>query len=71
MDENTRDIKYVYTIVEREGDEKKRWVKIGVGFINKDDSINIYLDALPLNGKMNLRSPFKNSSNNLKVPGSF
>ena len=52
MEENIKD---VFTMVERNGDEKTRWVKIGVGFINKDSSINIYLDALPVNGKMNVR----------------
>jgi hypothetical protein len=25
-----------------------RWTKIGVGFMNRDGSINLFLDALPL-----------------------
>ena len=47
-------MKYVYTTIQREG-EKSRWVKIGVGFVNRDDSINVYLDAFPVNGKMHVR----------------
>ncbi len=39
----------VYAIPEkREGAEKTFWTKIGVAFWNRDGSINILLDALPL-----------------------
>ncbi len=39
----------VYAIPEtREGAEKAFWIKIGVAFWNRDGSINILLDALPL-----------------------
>jgi hypothetical protein len=43
----------VLAIVERpdRDDETKtytRWVKIGIGFNNRDGSINLILDALPL-----------------------
>jgi len=31
------------------------WRKIGVAFFNSDGSINVYLDALPVNGKLNIR----------------
>ena len=57
-------MKHVFTMIEREGEEKSRWVRIGTGFINKDGSINVYLDALPVNGKINVRDPNKNSNNN-------
>jgi len=40
--------------VERK-DGKTRWVGCGVGFINRDASINLYLDVLPVNGKLQLR----------------
>lgn len=30
-------------------DGTKWWMRCGTGFANKDNSINIYLDALPLN----------------------
>ena len=53
-------IKDVYTMIDKDGDERSRWVKIGIGFINKDDSMNIYLDALPVNGKMNVRDAKNN-----------
>ncbi|MCB9561183.1 MAG: hypothetical protein H6709_04750 [Kofleriaceae bacterium] len=31
------------------------WMRIGTGFPNKDQSINLYLDALPINQKLQLR----------------
>jgi hypothetical protein len=36
----------VYTIVER--NEKKYWIKIGAAFTNRDGSITLCLDALPV-----------------------
>ena len=42
-----------YTIVER-GD-KKYWVRCGAAFHNRDGSLNVRLDALPVNGQVQLR----------------
>ena len=49
-------LKEVFTIIET-GEEKNRWIKIGVAFVNKDNSINVVLNALPINGKLNIRDP--------------
>ena len=51
--------KEVFTIVESgQGDQqKKRWLRIGTAFTNQDGSFNVILDALPLNGKLNIRDP--------------
>jgi hypothetical protein len=46
--------KDVYTIVGRE-DTKPYWLKIGVAFDNRDGSINIKLNALPVNGILHVR----------------
>jgi hypothetical protein len=51
------DFKHVYTIVEREGQEKNRWVRVGVAFVNRDQSLNIRLNALPVNGLLHVRDP--------------
>ncbi|AKF05567.1 hypothetical protein [Sandaracinus amylolyticus] len=45
----------VYTIVERERDGKKFWVRIGAAFRNRDGSLNAFLDAVPVNGTMHIR----------------
>jgi hypothetical protein len=31
------------------------WMRVGTAFTNKDDSINLYLDVLPKDGKLQLR----------------
>jgi hypothetical protein len=51
---NTRDMKAVFTVVER-GQGKSHWVRVGVGFTNKDGSMNLHLDAIPTNGKLQVR----------------
>lgn len=48
------DIWEVFTIVDLQ-ESKVKWVNIGVGFENKDGSFNLYLHALPLNGKIHIR----------------
>lgn len=47
-------IKDVYVISER-GEGNAQWSKIGVAFVNKDGSLNVILDALPLEGKLHIR----------------
>jgi hypothetical protein len=48
----------VYTIVERERDGRKFWVRIGTAFRNRDGSVNAILDAVPTNGTLHIR-PFR------------
>lgn len=53
--ESSRTPLVVYTIVERERDGKKFWVRIGAAFRNRDGSLNAFLDAVPVNGTMHIR----------------
>ncbi len=46
--------KAVYTIVEKTG-SKSIWVRIGWAHVNHDGSYNLTLDALPVNGKLQVR----------------
>ncbi len=60
-------LKDVFAISDRDSNQsggKDRWTKIGIGFVNRDHSINIVLDALPLNGRLQVRErrPFKNQT---------
>lgn len=48
----------VYTICERtdsKGNVHKHWLRLGAAFINRDGSLNILLDALPVNGTLHVR----------------
>jgi len=46
-------MKIVYVISDRGG--KKFWNRIGVAFVNRDGSINVKLEAIPVNGEMQIR----------------
>ena len=52
--EGTATMKDVYTITEREAG-KASWTKIGVAFVNRDQSLNVVLEGLPVNGKLHIR----------------
>jgi hypothetical protein len=45
----------VYQIIEKPGREKAVWMKLGVAYVNQDQSINVYLDAIPYAGKLQIR----------------
>lgn len=49
----TQNMLIAYAIKESAG--KTHWLRIGVAFVNKDDSINVKLDAVPVNGELQLR----------------
>lgn len=49
MDENGSKRLAVYAVPEtKEGEKKKFWPKIGIAYVNRDGSITLYLEALPL-----------------------
>ncbi len=47
-------MKIVYTVVER-SPGKAFWTRVGVGFVNRDGSLNLRLDAMPVNGTLQVR----------------
>jgi len=49
------DMKDVYTIVQN--GEKEYWNRIGNAFVNRDGSLTVKLNALPLNGQLHIRDP--------------
>jgi hypothetical protein len=50
---NRKGMKSVFTVTENKG--KSHWVRIGAGFVNSDGSMNLRLDALPVNGTIQVR----------------
>ncbi len=55
METTRKPYKVVYTIVQRARDGKKFWLRIGAAFTNRDGSLNVHLDAMPVNGQLQIR----------------
>ncbi|HTN42773.1 MAG TPA: hypothetical protein VMN77_03140 [Nitrospiria bacterium] len=49
----SRPARHVFTVVDRGG--KSYWIRIGAAFGNYDGSETVLLDALPINGRMQIR----------------
>ncbi|MBK6696614.1 MAG: hypothetical protein IPG50_31155 [Myxococcales bacterium] len=47
--------KVAYSITERGG--RSYWTRIGRGFVNRDGSITVKLEAVPVSGTLQLRDP--------------
>lgn len=45
--------KIVYVVTKR--GEKSFWTRVGVAFTNRDGSLNVKLEALPINGELQIR----------------
>ncbi len=56
--------KGVYVIIEKDTLEKPVFRRIGTAFVNRDASINVYLDAVPLGGKLHIRDVERVRTNN-------
>jgi hypothetical protein len=54
MEAHGQTMKIVYTVVDR-GGGKSFWTRVGVGFVNRDGSITLKLDAVPVNGTLQVR----------------
>jgi hypothetical protein len=57
-------VKDVFTIIEDiNGDpERTYWQRVGVAFVNRDGSLNVRLNALPVNGTLHIRDKKGNGS---------
>jgi len=45
----------VFSLKKNERSGATVWVRAGNAYVNKDGSMNIYLDVLPLNGTLHIR----------------
>ena len=50
-------MKDVFAIYEsKDGRDRARWIRVGVAFDNRDGSLNLFLDAVPLSGRLQVRA---------------
>ncbi|MCB9638988.1 MAG: hypothetical protein H6727_08820 [Myxococcales bacterium] len=45
----------VYTIIDQKNSDKGYWLRIGTAFFNRDNSLTVYLNALPTNNRLHIR----------------
>ncbi len=64
--QNTRNMQNVFAVTERPPG-KSRWTKVGVAFTNRDGSLTLRLDAVPVSGKLQVRERDSNERGHLGV----
>lgn len=72
MSENIRDVFHIQERGSENGEPVKTiWTKVGVAFLNRDQSLNVNLEMLPLNGRLHIRDRNfqKNQNKNQKYKG--
>ncbi len=57
----------VYALIPRQRGGT-RWLRVGVAFVNRDGSENVYLDVVPLSGKLQIRDEDKKGEGEEKKP---
>jgi hypothetical protein len=57
------DIKDVFVIIDKGEGKKSFWHKIGAAFTNKDGSLTVRLDSLPMDGTLQIRPRREQSDN--------
>jgi hypothetical protein len=62
MNARNQEHQAVFAITER--GEKSFWTRVGVAYPNRDGSININLDALPVSGRLQIRSDEEREATN-------
>lgn len=59
-------MKIVFVITKR--NEKKYWNRVGVAFVNTDGSINVKLEAVPVNGELQIRDYVARDAEEVSFP---
>ncbi len=52
----------VYSIKDR--GEESYWTRIGAAFVNKDNSLSVVLDCLPVDGRLHIREATQKEEEN-------
>ncbi len=55
---------YALTEYEKNGEQRTNWTLVGRAIKNRDDSLQVFLDCVPLSGKLQIRKKKEDSNNN-------
>jgi len=57
MSKNYQQLWMVEDVKSTEGEAKSFWTKVGVAFENRDGSWSLELNAIPVSGRLQMRTP--------------
>ena len=57
----------VYTVLDRADGHRSIWTRIGTAYTNRDGSITVRLDALPVNGVLQIRDADTSASGDAQI----
>ena len=60
-----------YNIIDKPGLRSRIWSRVGMAWLNRDGSINVVLDSLPLGGRIQLREDDRERRNESRAPGAL
>ena len=52
-----KEVFHIEEFEDKEGEKGSRWTRIGSAFVNRDDSLNVVLHCIPVNGRLHIRDP--------------
>lgn len=55
-----KEVYHIEEFEDKEGEKGSRWTRIGSAFVNRDDSLNVVLHCIPVNGRLHIRDPRDN-----------
>jgi hypothetical protein len=58
-----------YNIIDKPGLRNRIWSRVGMAWLNRDGSINVVLDSLPLGGRIQLREDDRDRKPESRAPG--
>jgi hypothetical protein len=58
-----------YNIIDKPGLRSRIWSRVGMAWLNRDGSINVVLDSLPLGGRIQLREDDRDRRGEARGPG--
>ncbi len=58
-----------YNVIDKPGLRNRIWSRVGMAWLNRDGSINVVLDSLPLGGRIQLREDDRERRTEPRAPG--
>lgn len=71
MSQQKRMFKVLGIVPKHNNPKESHWIRLGTAYLNRDDSINIYLDALPRSFELQMREFEEDELRSKRTPETF